>query len=166
MEIGKMHVRVNYQGMVVRVGMGSGVIGFVFMPMMFVVVVPMFVPGCKMLMFVHVVLPKEECCCAKHDYPRHGEPQRQRFSQEKERSSRSDKRRRLKPRGRPGCADVARAVYEEDETRAVTECSEEKSTYDKGRCGQTFSDGICDKEGNEPCDETFDPGDREGVLVG
>ena len=145
--------------MIVRMSMGPGLIDFVFVPVVLVVGMPMLVPDRGMLMFVRVVLAKEKCGGADHHESGYGESQRQRLSQEKEGSNRSEKGGCLKPRGRSGRADIPQRINEEDETHPVTECAEKETAQNKGRGRQSIPDRVCDEEGYQPCDEALDLGD-------
>lgn len=73
-EIGKVYVGVNQGRVVVGMSVGPGLGNSMFVPVVFVVVMPVLVPDCGMFMFVRVVLAEKKCCGADHDESGHGEP--------------------------------------------------------------------------------------------
>lgn len=72
-EIGEMHVGMNQERVGVGMGMGSRLITFMLVPMVFVVVVSVLVPKGRMLMPVSVLLPKKQRAGTEHDASGHGE---------------------------------------------------------------------------------------------
>ncbi len=164
-EIGKVHVGVNQGRVIVRMSMRPVQISFMFVSMVFVVVMPVLVPDFRMLMFVRVVLAKKKYGGTDHDESGHGQSWRQRLSQEKEGNSCSEKWGCLKPCRGSGCADIAQGIYEEDETRPVTECAEKEGKQDERRVRQPIPDPVRDKKGDQPGDETLELGYGEGVSV-